>query len=183
MKVFILFRFFDLLINFARSLPLLKRIPINFYRFVCVGVTGFLVDAIFFNIFFFMLGIDFRLDIIRFTPELGISFALANVMAVAIGTVYGYIANRNWSFENSDDNVAAQFSKYVGVAIINNILNNILFGVIFFDVFSKINIDQRLSAVFSRVLATSFQVVTSYILYKFVVFRKDKEVISETLVP
>lgn len=172
------------LIDLTQRLPLLKLLPVNFYRFFVVGVTVFVIDYTFFNIFFFALGLQTKFTLINITDDIALAFSLANMCSVAISTVVGYQLNKHWSFENDSDNVATQFSKYVAVALFNNIFNNVFFGILFYEVFAESAlVNVRVTATVSKVLSTAFQAITSYIAYKYVVFRDEKEVISEAMVP
>ena len=173
----------DNLINFVRKFPILKKFPVNFYRFVFVGLSVFVVDFVIFNTLFHLLGFQVRIDIAKI-GETTITLSVPNIISVLISTVYGYILNKNWSFENKSDNVASQFSKYLGVAIFNNTINNLLFGFLYYNIFGVMaGLAPIIATTISKICATSFQVVSSFLLYKFVVFREDKEVISEALVP
>lgn len=167
----------DKLINFARKFPLLNKFPVRFYRFVFVGLSVFALDFTILRIMFDLIKLTQPVDLVV------VKFSVANMISTFCGIVFGYIANRTWSFENKSDNVASQFGKYVGVAIFNFILNNLLFGFLFYNVFAQSGLSTQISSSISKVLATSFQVVTSYLGYKYIVFREDKEVISEATIP
>jgi putative flippase GtrA len=164
----------DKLIEFARKFPILNKFPVNFYRFVFVGCTSFLIDFIIFRFLFDLLNLELRFfDLI----------SAANVISVACATVYGYILNKRWSFEDKADNVATQFSKYALVAILNNSLNNVFFGLFFYKIFQETFIFNKVvTSSISKMLATSFQTVTSFVAYKYFVFPEEKEVMSETTV-
>lgn len=176
-------RFFDSAIAFARQFPVLNKVPVSFYKFFVVGSTGFVFDFILFNILYYVVRFQTSVQLIQFSENFTLTIVLANITAVALGSIIGYILNRNWSFESKSDNVASQYGKYLLVAVCNNLINNLIFGLIIFELLTG---DQRGQFVFTsgaKILATSFQVVTSYFLYKFVVFRADKEVVSEAFVP
>jgi putative flippase GtrA len=175
-------RTLDNLIAFLRKFPILKKFPVNFYRFVVVGLTVFVIDFILFNTLYHLLGFQTKLDLFNVGTTV-VAISLPNLLSVAISTVVGYILNKTWSFENKSDNVASQFSKYVAVAIFNNTLNNVIFGLLLYNVFTQTDFHTVIETTVAKILATSFQVVSSYLLYKFVVFKEEKEVVSEALVP
>lgn len=165
----------DKLIDRLRTLPILGKIPVNFYRFAVVGSSGFIVDFIIFNILYHIFFIRGAIPIVQITPEFTFSISIANILAVAVGSIYGFLLNKTWSFSNKSKKFAKQYSQYLLVAIINNLVNNLIFGTLMFGVFTA---DQRTQFLFTtpaKVLATSFQVFTSYALYKLVVFKPEKE--------
>lgn len=169
-------KIFDPIINFFRKFPLLKKIPIKFYRFLVIGLSNFVIDFIIFNILFHVLQIQTKIVL---SQELSAVLFLANIISVAIASVFGYYFNRSWTFENKSDNVASQYSKYLLVAVVNIFLNNLIFGLLVNKVFAS---NAFAVTTVSKVMATSFQVISSYLLYKYVVFRQDKETISEATV-
>ncbi len=175
-----LIKFLDSFIEFFRKFPVLKKIPKSFYRFFIIGLSVFVLDLIIFSFLFHVLGLKSKLDIIELTPKVLVKFNYANMISLFLASIYGYIANKTWSFEDKGDNVASQFSKYVLVAAINFLINNTIFGLLIYEIFSDPN--NVLITSISKVLATSFQTISSYILYKYIVFRADKEVISESTV-
>jgi putative flippase GtrA len=150
---------------------------------VIVGLTVFVLDFVIFNFLFHVLGFQTKFVLGKLNGDLEIALSLPNIISVGIATVFGYICNRTWSFESDSDNVASQFGKYVAVALFNNALNNLIFAFLLYNIFAKTTLDMRLVTTICKVLATSFQVVSSYLLYKYVVFRKEKEVVSEAIVP
>ncbi len=177
----LLLSFFDKLIVISKKLPILNKLPESFFKFFIVGATGFILDFIIFNTLYYIFNFRATISLFQITPEFTFTLSLTNLTAVALGSIWGFIMNKNWSFENKSAKVAAQYSKYLAVAIFNNLLNNLLFGTLMFGIFSADQRGQFLLTSTAKVLATSFQVITSYFLYKFVVFRQDKEVLSEAL--
>ncbi|MFW5702430.1 MAG: GtrA family protein [Candidatus Dojkabacteria bacterium] len=172
------------LIDLTQKIPLLKILPVKFYRFAVVGGTGFIFDFIILQIFYFGVGVDERIEIIRITDEVTISFAAANILSVVIGSFFGYILNKYWSFEDkSGENVASQFSKYLMVAIVNGILNNIFFGLLLYEFFLPLGLREFFATSIAKVFSTSFQAVTSYVMYRYVIFKSEEEVISEATLP
>lgn len=172
----------DRLIVFVRKFPLLGKVPVNFYRFFTVGVTTFILDFITLHLFQYPLGVSGRWDIWQFSETFTLSFSHANMISVVLGSILGYYLNKTWSFEDSRDNVASQYSKYLTVAIINSILNNIFYGLLHYEVFLPAGWTDLLSSSVSKFLSTSFQVITSYLFYKFIIFRTDEEVLSEATI-
>lgn len=166
---------FNALIELTQKLPVLSILSVKFYKFFIVGCTVFVIDFIIFRFLF---------DVIELRTRFFDLISLANLISVACSTVFGYYLNRTWSFENDADNVAAQFSKYAVVAILNNSLNNVFFGFFFYRLFNETGIiNLVITSTVSKILATSFQAVSSFLAYKYIVFREEKEVLSETTVP
>lgn len=167
--------YLNALIELTQTLPGFKLLSVKFYKFVVVGCSVFVLDFLIFRILFDLFEVRTRFfDLI----------SLANLISVGIATVFGYYLNRTWSFENDADNVAAQFSKYALVAILNNSLNNVFFGFFFYQLFNETGlVNLVVTSTVSKVLATSFQAVTSFLAYKYIVFQDEKEVLSETTVP
>lgn len=171
------------LIDFLRKFPVLKKFPVNFYKFVIVGGTVFVIDFIVFSILFHILKVQFKLTLWQISEQIALVFSLPNIISVSLASVFGYYFNKTWSFENASDHVASQFSKYLGVAIFNNLINNVIFGFLLYSFLAPLSLSPFISTSVSKVLATSFQVVSSYLLYKYVVFKEETEVISEAVTP
>jgi|GEM_PF-3301213 len=164
----------DFFARIALMLPVIKKLPLNFIRFFIVGSADFLFE---------LLLLLFLVDIVHLPliPILSVIY-LPNLLTTIVGSFTGYTLNKAWSFEDNTDNVAKQFGKYVAVVIFNIALNNIFFGFWFGTVFSSLTDNVVLSSTAAKILATSFQVITSYLAYKHIVFRKDKEVLTEVTV-
>lgn len=181
MKLIIFLRnLLDRCIDFARKFPVLNRVSVRFYRFFFVGASGFVFSAIIFNFFYFIVGIQSRIEILEIGSIL-LAFSVANIIAESLGAVYGYTANKIWAFEDKGDNVTAQFSKYLLAAVVNNILNNIFFGFIFITLMGEP--DSAILAAIAKFISTAFQAFSSFFFYKYFVFTSDKEVISEATLP
>jgi putative flippase GtrA len=172
------------LIDLTQKIPLLKLLPVSFYRFLVVGVIGFIIDFTLFNLFFYLFNIRQTITVASLTEEIDIIFSVANVMAVILSAVIGYALNKIWSFGDKSDNVASQLSKYIGVTVFNMSLNNVFFGLLFYELFQQDAIVTiAITSSVSKILSTGFQAISSYLAYKYIVFREDKEVISEATVP
>jgi putative flippase GtrA len=170
------------LIEFARKFPILKLFPVKFYRFVIVGLTVFAIDLAIFSFLFHVLKFQSTINLFQLFENFDIVFSLPNIVSVSLASIFGYIINKNWSFEDNSDNVSSQFGKYLAVAIFNNVINQIVFGVFFYGVFANSPMAETIKSLICKVIATSFQTVTSFVAYKYFVFTEDKEVISETTV-
>jgi putative flippase GtrA len=169
------------LINFLRKFPILKLISVDFYRFFIVGISNFFIGYTVNNVLYHLVGIQgfYRIPL---TEDISLSFVYAYVIAVIAATVWGYILNKYWSFEDEGDNVASQFGKYFGVSTFNFLLNQILYGIILYEIITFEPKTLLITSV-AQISSTSFQMISSYFLYKYVVFTTDTEVISEATTP
>jgi putative flippase GtrA len=143
---------------------------------------------------FFVTGTSvfiFDLTIFTIGTKLGLQTLVANSISIVFAIILNYTINRFWVFQSKTKEVGVEFGKFLGVQVINFIQNNLLvliFSQIALNVF-LLNIFTALpftidfinsflsnsenNKLIAKVLATSIQIVTSFVLYRMLVF-KDK---------
>lgn len=80
-------------------------------KFGMVGLLGLIID---FSITYFC------------KEKLRWNKFLANSLGFSMAVVQNYFLNRIWTFSNTDQHLAVQFSKFLFVAIAGLVINNIL---------------------------------------------------------
>jgi len=127
----------------------------EFRNFLIGGLTAFLVD-------FGLLA--FQTYILNFKLELFGFIYVPNVISTVIALVYSFYFQKYISFKGNQQKVKTQFPKFVFVSI----FNLLLFGVIVFSIL----MDLHIVIPIIKIITTGFQMCTSFILYKFFVFKK-----------
>lgn len=87
----------------------LRPLLFKFIRFAVVGLSG--------------LFIDFGLTYLS-KEKLRLNKYLANSIGFFVSSVYNFFLNRNWTFESTHPDVAGQYSKFLGFALIGLALNS-----------------------------------------------------------
>lgn len=148
----------------SEKLTKLRRLFFSkqFLKYVVIGVSGALVDfgLLFIQIYILKFNPFFQVHIGAF--EINISGA--NAISAFTAIVFSFIFQRSWAFKAKDGAVMGQVYRYIGAVTFTYIYTNILFGFLV----QNIGITEMLS----KLLVTFIQMVTSYLLYKFIVFRK-----------
>jgi len=152
-------KLFDELIHFVRKFPVFNKLPLNFYKFFIVGSTGVVINISIFNILYYIL--NFKLELFDF-------IIMANVVSTLLTTIYGYVLNKSWSFEDKSPDITKQFSKYLILAIINNTLNAIMVGIL---TAKKCGPSSCLPPTLAIIIATAMLTISNYFLYKLIVFK------------
>lgn len=132
-----------------------RQTQAQFIRFFVVGAISFLVDT---GILFFLKEF-LKFDLVLFGLISG-----ANVISVMCGMVTSFMLNRHWAFKAGEQKVMSQGGRFLVVFIVTYIGNQIVFGW-FTNVLA-------IHYLISKVLVTLLQMVTSFLMYKFYVFKK-----------
>lgn len=138
----------------------------QFLKYFIVGLSGAVID------FGLLLT---QVYILRFSPFFTVSFnvldfpfnidiSVANAISAMTAIVYSFFLQRSWAFNAKDEKIRHQLYRYILVVGFTYLYTNILFG--FFVV------NHGITEGISKMLVTMLQMVTSYILYKYVVFKK-----------
>ncbi len=130
----------------------------EFQKFFVVGGIAFLLD---FGI------LTFEVYILNFQLTLFEVVFIPNVISATVAIVFGFFAQRQWAFkERNKDKAFKEMSKYILVQLFNLVVfNSIIFGIILnFGVIVPI----------SKILVVGMQTITSYVLYKYFVFKNVK---------
>lgn len=146
----------------------------RYLKFFVTGLTAFLTDFLIF----------------RAGIRAGLPTLLANTISVGIAIIVNYTINRLWVFESKEKKVALEFGKFLLVQVINYVMNT---GLLLLFVAVKVNdvlfgvldsviptLSEKLTFIMgeegnqllAKFAATSIQLVTSFLLYKFIVFKK-----------
>lgn len=90
------------------------KLSVFFFKFIKFGLVGF-------------SGLLLDFGITYFTKEkLRWNKYLANSLGFALACTTNYLLNRAWTFKSIDPAIAAQFSKFLLIAIIGLLLNNLI---------------------------------------------------------
>ncbi len=139
------------LINKLKKLFLTKE----FRNFLVGGITAFLVD---FGLLTFQTYIlNFKLELLGFV-------FIPNVISTTLALIYSFYFQKYISFKGNQEATKKQFPKFVFVSI----FNLVLFGVIVFAIF----LDLHIPIPITKLITTGMQMCSSFILYKFFVFKK-----------
>lgn len=134
----------------------------QFLKYVIIGVSGAVVDfgLLFIQIYLLQFNPFFQLYIGIF--EINISGA--NAISALTAMVFSFILQRGWAFKASGEAVLGQLYRYIGAVTFTYIYTNLLFGFLV----QKTGITEMIS----KFMVTCLQMGISYLLYKFIVFRK-----------
>jgi len=92
----------------------------KFVVFCIVGGSSFLIDLVFFNIFYFF----------------GFGFLISRILAVLIALIFNFTLNRNFTFNARGERVRLQISRYIVIYSSANIIN-ILVGFLIVSIFGE----------------------------------------------
>jgi putative flippase GtrA len=162
---------------------IIKKVKDTFFtpkyiKFFVTGLTAFAIDFSFFALF----------------SRLGLALLLANTLSIGISLTANYTINRLWVWKSREKKVAFEFGKFVTVQGFNYVMNN-LFLVLFVSLNISIivlNFSGLISSglpetlgflegeegnkLLAKFFATAIQMITSFLFYKFFVFKNTKEV-------
>lgn len=134
----------------------------EFLRFFIVGVSATVLD---FSILFFQISVLKSNPFLQFNVGgVVLNISVANAISALIAIIFSFIAQRLWTFDAKGTKIGNQALKYAIVVAFTYAYTNILFGS-----FVK---DFGITELISKLIVTAMQMVTSYILYKFFVFKK-----------
>ncbi|MBL8015102.1 MAG: GtrA family protein [Candidatus Doudnabacteria bacterium] len=138
----------------------------QFVRFFIVGVSATLIDlsllismvyvlnfSPFFVVSFSVLDFPFNIDI-----------SVANSISAFIAIAYSFFLQRSWAFNANGGEMRHQLYRYILVVGFTYLYTNILFGFLV--------VNHGITEGISKVFVTAVQMVTSYLLYKLVVFKQ-----------
>lgn len=149
----------------------------RFIKFFITGVTAFAIDFSLYTV-----GI-----------KAGLPILLANSISIAISIIVNYTINRFWVWQSKEKKVALEFGKFILVQGFNFLANN-LFLLLFIAInvsaivlniagFISEKLQETLGFIegedgnklLAKFFATSIQLVTSFLFYKFFVFKVKKK--------
>ena len=146
---------------------------VKYIKFFITGITAFAIDFSLFTI-----GI-----------RAGLPILVANTISIGISIIANYTINRLWVWQSSEKKVGAEFGKFISVQGVNYVMNNI-----FLLIFVALTINNFLflitdfispsittllgffegeegNKLLAKFFATAIQMVTSFLFYKFFVFK------------
>lgn len=135
----------------------------EFIKFVVVGGTAFLVDFLTLN--FFTVLLNFK------TYLFGVLF-LPNLISTGIAIIYNYFLQKNWAFKSQQKSYS-EAVRFLAVQVFNLVIfNGIIFGII---------TQAGISVQITKIFVTGMQMIVSYVLYKFFVFKKPQDILKEEI--
>lgn len=125
--------------------------------FLFGGVSAFLLD-------FGLL--SFQVYVLKFETEvLGLIF-IPNIISATIAIIYNFFIQKYLAFDSKERvKIKAEAPKYLGVQV----FNVGFWGGIFFGLMLNLGIGVAIN----KLLTNFLQMITSFFLYKFVVFKKS----------
>lgn|SRR5690554_2195956 len=142
----------------------------KFIRFIFVGCSAFAVDFLSLNILFYIFNIQNTLPLKILDQNFDIY--IANMIAIILSLIANFSLNKIVTF-HSPRRYRSEIIKFGMVIALNYVLNNIIFTILF----TTTNNLQ-----FSKIIATGSQIIWTFFLYKYFVFRFNKDVDKELLV-
>jgi len=125
----------------------------QFVRFFIIGISTFALDFLLLSFFILVFNIP---------SDQHLKQTLANIGSSAVAIVINFMIQRRWAFQSKSKNVGKEASKFVMVHVFNLITyQTILFSAVNFI----------LPAWLSKVIVTAIQIVSSFLFYKFFVFK------------
>lgn len=137
----------------------------QFQRFFIIGISSFIVDFTLLQIF---------IRVFNIAPNEHSKETIANIGSAIISIIFNFILQRSWAFESKKNSMSKEAGKFILV----HAFNLFVYQTVLFTAVNLI-----LPNWISKIAITSIQIVSSYILYKFFVFRTktDKDVLSATV--
>ncbi len=133
-----------------------KLLTREFILFFIGGVSAFLVD---FGLLYLLV------YILDFHPLLFGFISVSNLTSATIAVIYNFFFQRYLAFNTKDnDNARSELTKFIGVQV----FTVLFFGGLIFGLFLNLG----LTVLVAKVITTVFQMISSYILYKYFVFKK-----------
>lgn len=136
----------------------------EFAKFFVVGISAFVLD--------FLL-LQFFIKLFNIPESNNLEQTLANIGSVAISVSYNFFIQKVWAFKSKNRSVG-EAGKFISV----HFFNLVVYQTIFFSV-----VNFFLPSWLSKIIVTSVQIFSSFLLYKFFVFKKqdDVEIIKATI--
>jgi putative flippase GtrA len=135
----------------------------QFLKFFISGSTAFLSDFLTLNFLSYILNVKTYLSFGIF------SISVANLISTIVGTFVTYTLNKYWSFKSTEKkDRKSEVAKFLTVIALNYIISNILFGFI--------AVDFHVPEPITKIIVTGLQMIWTFLLYKFFVFKPAKKV-------
>ncbi len=133
-----------------------KLLTREFILFFVGGVSAFLLD---FGLLYFLV------YVLSFHPLLLGFISVSNLTSATIAVTYNFFFQRYLAFNTKGNNNAkSELTKFIGVQV----FTVLFFGGLVFGLFLNIG----LSVLVAKLITTVFQMISSYFLYKYFVFKK-----------
>lgn len=147
---------------------------VRYLKFAVTGITAFVID---FTIFSYLI-------------KSGRHELFANSISIPVSIVVNYLVNRFWVWDSKEKQVAMEFGKFLSVQGVNFVLNNLFLLLFIWINISNIvlTITDFISPTITELIgfiegedgnkllakftATGIQMITSFLFYKFFVFKK-----------
>lgn len=99
-----------------------------------------------------------------FYSGLGINELISNFLSWTAGVTFSFFTNRKFVFEKTNNNISAEFIKFVSSRILTFLFNELM--ILIFVTLLKYN------AFIVKIISDFFVVVFNYIFSKYIVFKK-----------
>ncbi len=153
-------------------------------KFVLVGGLNTLVDWGILSFLIFVFRDTFKIDsydvIFTVFSVTLVYYSLFKAISFIIATSNSYIWNKFWTFKReTTEKAAKEFLQFFIVSIIGFLINVGIASVIFKFIapVANLNIDQW--AIISAAVATALSMIWNFVGYKFIVFEKKNEQLSD----
>ncbi len=119
------------------------------------GISAFVLD---------LAILTFQTAILNFRAELFNIIFVPNIISTTIALVYSFYFQKFLTFKDNTKNQKKQLPLFFAVSI----FNILMFGGLVFGFLIKLN----LPIFFSKIISTTFQMCSSFLFYKFLVFKQ-----------
>ena len=127
--------------------------------FAIIGIINTFVDAVFLNVLLIFVG---QVGTVGYAVLKAISFTFANINSYILNSRFTFGTSRNYT----------SFVSFFTATLAGMLVNIGISSLVFF--FARSMMNQSLAANIGLVIGTGASMVINFILYKYVVFRKDQ---------
>ena len=122
----------------------------KFVIFCFVGGTSALIHLIVFNIFFKLINIYYKSNVVFLGASL--AYIIGTIMGVIISIIYNFSMNRNITFSAKHDSIGKQIPKYIAVYAVS-IAVNFLVGILILNLIGENTLNANI-ATFCGIVAS-----------------------------
>lgn len=136
----------------------------EFIKYFISGVSAFLIDLAVLNFFVF----------VAFSGEdefLFDTISISKTVSSAVGISVSFLLNRAWTFKATGGSLSLHVLKY-GLMVGFNFAFSVLLYSLFYIISTEIGISTELAVTSSNVATEAVKMITSFILFKYFVFKK-----------
>ena len=126
----------------------------QFRNFIIGGASAFIIDFGILNLITY--GLNYRAELLGF-------IFIPNVISTVIPIIYSFNFQRNISFKAKEKQSKNQFLRFISV----HGFNLVIFNIIIFGIILNLNFPIPIA----KIIVTFLQMFSSFLLYKFFVFK------------